>query len=192
MGRRHHRIRVECGRGATRIAGDELSGPLPSNQDQAAPRRMGSASRDDLDPSRAVGRGSRVLCPGLRGVLRIVSTSGQSGHASAGTHGDPHSRRRHDRIRCEQVGEPDHGGVLSLCDRGDAGRRVDRRLPGAACAGGVRHRVLAAGGGEASAHARAASVRRSSRAGRGGGLRNRAGVCHFDRRGRCLGGLPGP
>ena len=60
-----------------------------------------------------------------------------------------HPRPRHDRLGQGQERIARHRRVLQLRRRSDARRRSDRPIHRAAAAGSVRHRVLAARGGEA-------------------------------------------
>ena len=69
----------------------------------------------------------------------------------------------------------DRRRVLRQRHQRDARRRRRRRLRRPARAGGVRHRVLAARGGQAAAHAQAEGARRPDRAGHRRGRRHRPG-----------------
>ena len=72
--------------------------------------------------------------------------------------------RRHDHLRQGQGDGADLGRVLRQRHQRDARRLGVSRVPRAAGAGGLRHRVLAARGGEAAAHAEAEEPRRPHRA----------------------------
>ena len=65
----------------------------------------------------------------------------------------PHSRPRHDRLGQGQERIARDRRILQLRRRGHARRGGDRRIYRAAAAGSLRHRILAAGGSQAQAHA---------------------------------------
>ena len=79
----------------------------------------------------------------------------------------------HDRMGQVEVREPRDGGVLQRRHRRDARRRAGEPVHRARPAGGVRHRVLAARGGEAQADARREAARPTGRRGGGRGKRHR-------------------
>ena len=92
----------------------------------------------------------------------------QRGHLSR-------ARRRHAVLRQGQGDRPHRRGVLRQRDQRHARVRGRQPLCRARGAGGVRYRILAARGGEASAPAEAEIARRAGRAGDGRRRRHRAG-----------------
>ena len=98
----------------------------------------------------------------------------------------------HDRVGEEQERVADHRGVLQLRHRGDARRRGHRPVRGHGRAGGLRHRVLVARGGEAAPPASREGARPADRRGGGGGGGNREGHRPSPGEGRRARGVRGP
>ena len=146
-------LRQQRRRSAAGRARHVVPRPLPAHQDQAALRRLGSRDRRPRR-ARGVDRGrARTLPRRLRGLLRAAQAAGLAGDARPEPDGGADPRARHDRVGQEQERVARDRRVLQLRDRGDARRRGDRPLRGDGPAGGVRHRVLVARGGEAAAPA---------------------------------------
>ena len=146
-------LRGQPRRPAPGRAGHVLPRSLPAHEDPAALRGMGSRPGR---PRRAEGLARArpgELSPRLRGLLRAVPEARLAGHARPQPHRRARPRPGHVRLRQEQERVARHRRVLQLRDRGHARRGGHRPLRGHGRAGGLRHRVLAAGGGQAPAHA---------------------------------------
>ncbi len=130
--------------------------PLVVDFDPASARRR-------RDARRPAGRG-RGLPRGLRRLLRPLQAPRQPGDARPERGGLPRPRRRHDHLRPRQGDRAHLGRVLRQRHQRHARRQRGLRVPRPAGAGGLRHRVLAARGGQAPAHAEAQEPRRPHRA----------------------------
>ena len=99
----------------------------------------------------------------LRRLLRALQATEFAGHARSQRGGLPGSRHRHDFLRQGQGDRADRLGVLRQRHQRDARRLRRRQLSRPARAGSLRHRILAAGGGQAAAHAQAEIAGRPDR-----------------------------
>ena len=114
--------------------------------------------------------------------------AGQPGDARPERRRLPGARRRHDHLRRATRRRRGSRRVLRQRHQRDARRLGGLGVPGPAGAGGLRHRVLAARGGEAAAHAEAEEPRRAHRAGHRRRRRHRLGDRRaLPRRGRLRG-----
>ena len=153
-------------------AGHLLPRPFPAHQDPPA----GGAGRRRRRGARPADRG---LPAGLCRLLRALPACRQPGDARPERGRLPRPWRRHADLRPRQGDGADRRRVLRQRDQRHARRGRRRPLCRPRRAGGLRHRVLAARGGEAAAPAQAQG------AGRAGGAGHRR--CRRDRR---CGGAP--
>ena len=119
-------------------------------------------ARPRRHPRRAAG-GGRGLPRGLCRLLRAVPAARQPGAARPERGGLSRPGGGHDHLRQGQGDGADLGRVLRQRDQRDARGVGDLGVSRAAGAGGLRHRVLAARGGEAPADAEAEEPRRPHR-----------------------------
>ena len=113
------------------------------------------ADADLDDGARRPRRRDRRLSRRLRRLLRALQARRQPGDARPQRGRLPGPRRRHDHL-CPRQGDGAHRRrVLRQRHQRDARRLGGRHLCRPARAGGLRHRVLAARGGQAAAHAEA-------------------------------------
>ena len=147
-------LRQFARRPAPRGTRHELPGSFPAHQDQAALRGVGSGQR------RPRQRCSALLTEALAKYREdYAAYYNRCKHANSPAMRDPNPTvilipgLGHDRVGQGQDRVARDRGVLQLRRGSDARRGGDRRIHRAAAAGGLRHRVLAAGGGEAEAHA---------------------------------------
>ncbi len=175
------RIRQLGAAAGARGARHLLPRPFPAHQDPAACSRLHRRHRGD---GRGPGRRGRGLSRRLRRLLRALPPCGQPGHARPEPGRLPRSRRRHDHL-CPRQGDGAHRRrVLPERHQRHARRFVGRHLRRPARAGSLRHRVLAARGSQAPAHAEAEEPVRPHR------LRDRRRQRHrpLDRGAASLGG----
>ena len=154
-------------------AGHLVPRPLPAHQDQAALCRLESADRRRRRVEGQAHRGPGTIPQGLRGLLRKVQAAELAGDARSESDRDSDSGNRHDRLGQRQERIARYGRILQLRGGSDARRRSDRRIHRSAAAGSVRHRILAAGRGEAEAHAGRKGNGAQRGAGGGRGQRHR-------------------
>ena len=122
----------------------------------------------EFDPSKGISRR-------LRGLLRALQARQFAGHPRPQRGGLPGAGRRHDHLRQGQGDGADLGRILCQRDQRDARGVLGQRICGPARAGGLRHRILAPGRGQAAADAQAEIAGRPDRSGHRWRRRDRRG-----------------
>ena len=133
-------------------AGHELPRPLSPHQDQAALRGLAAGRGHGRLEGQARRRAGAVR-RGLPPVLPRPQARRLAGAPALVAVRRPDPGRGPDRVGQVQEREPGHGRVLHRRHRRHARRRAGVELHRAPAPGGVRHRVLALGGGQAPADA---------------------------------------